>query len=167
MGVLRQEVRLRGVHPQLVLMARAWSVQLSFDILITDGVRTNARQAELYAQGRTTPGPIVTNAPTAALSAHGRKWFAGRAFGCAIDAVPCTGPRGAPTYLDTAAYEAMAIIAERMMLMWGGRWTRAADGMDPDKPHFQWPTWRVYPAAPDEVPEPPDFSDVEGGSSTV
>jgi len=28
---------------------------------IAEGFRTTARQAELYAEGRTTPGPIVTN----------------------------------------------------------------------------------------------------------
>ena len=33
-----------------------------YSILITEGFRTLKRQAELYAQGRITPGKIVTNA---------------------------------------------------------------------------------------------------------
>jgi hypothetical protein len=44
----------------------------------TLGTRTFAEQAKLYFQGRTTPGPIVTNAP-AGSSLHN--------FGCAVDVV--------------------------------------------------------------------------------
>lgn len=157
---------MRGVHPQLVLMARAWSVQLHWDILITSGTRTNAEQAELYAQGRTKPGPIVTMAATAALSPHGRRWFNGTAYGCALDAVPCTGIAGQPDYKDRPAYEAMANICERMRLVWGGRWTRFVD-----EPHFELMAWQDAPAAPDDAPPPgdtrvlADFSDVTGGHS--
>ena len=157
MGKLVHEQRLRGVHPQLVLMARAWSVQLPFDILITDGVRLNSRQRQLYEQGRSTPGPIVTMASSTESAAHGRRLFSNDAvFGCAIDAAPCTGVAGQPNYADDGAYEAMAIIAERMGLVWGGRWKRFTD-----KPHFEWPTWKESPPAADDVP---DFSDVEDGS---
>ena len=166
MGKRLNEVRLRGVHPQLVLMTAAWSVQLPFDIFITSGVRTNAEQAELYAQGRTKPGPIITQAATAALSAHGRRWFNGTAYGCAVDAVPCTGPAGQPNYNDSGAYEAMAHVAERMQLVWGGRWVKF-----PDRPHFQLLAWKDWPPAPDD-PSPgpprstdPNFSDVIGGNS--
>ena len=166
MGKRINEVRLRGVHPQLVLMTSAWSVQLPFDIFITSGVRTNAEQEALYAQGRTKPGPIVTQASSAAFSAHGRRWFNGTAYGCAVDAVPCTGPAGQPNYQDRPAYESMAIIAERMQLVWGGRWVKF-----PDEPHFQLLAWKDWPPAPDDAPPPdgnrgdPDFSDVIGGSS--
>lgn len=52
-----------------------WQVSGPFPIVLTSGVRTddepNGGQKALYAQGRTTPGKIVTHAPTAALSAHG------------------------------------------------------------------------------------------------
>jgi peptidoglycan L-alanyl-D-glutamate endopeptidase CwlK len=166
-GKRLDEVRLRGVHPQFVLMTAAWGVQLPFDILITSGVRTNAEQMALYAQGRTKPGPIVTQASSAAYSAHGRRWFNGMAYGCAVDAVPCTGSAGQPNYGDVGGYEVMAIIAERMQLTWGGRWVKFTD-----KPHFQLLAWKDWPAAPDDAPSPDegnrrntDFSDVEGGSS--
>lgn len=167
MAKLVQEVRLRGVHPQLILMSKAWGVRLPFDVLITSGVRTNAEQAALYAQGRTKPGPIVTQASSASLSAHGRRWFNGLAYGCAVDAVPCTGLAGQPNYGDVGAYEALALIAERMGLVWGGRWVKFTD-----RPHFQIAGWKDWPPAPDDAPQPdrvrsdPDFSDVIGGSST-
>lgn len=53
--------KLIGVHPDLVRvveMAIARSIQ---DFSIGEGVRTIERQRELYAQGRTKPGRIVTN----------------------------------------------------------------------------------------------------------
>jgi len=106
MGRIVHEKRLRGVHPQLVLVPKAWGVQLPFDVLITEGVRMDVRQRALYAQGRSTPGQIVTMAETAALTAHGRRLFpGGDIFGCAFDAVPCTGPVGQPNYNDAPAFE--------------------------------------------------------------
>jgi len=160
MGRIVHEKRLRGVHPQLVLVPKAWGVQLPFDVLITEGVRMDVRQRALYAQGRSTPGQIVTMAETAALTAHGRRLFpGGDIFGCAFDAVPCTGPVGQPNYNDAPAFERMGAIAERMGLVWGGRWATF-----PDKPHVQLPDWRKYQPVGDEVP---DYSDVTGGSSTA
>jgi len=61
----KDRLRVAGVHPDLidrvdrVLTAMA---ALGFPMGVTDGVRTIQRQQELYAQGRTKPGPIVTNA---------------------------------------------------------------------------------------------------------
>lgn len=46
---------------------------------VTQGVRSMAEQAAIYAQGRTTPGVIVTNAPP------GHSWHE---FGMAVDIVP-------------------------------------------------------------------------------
>ena len=128
-GKLVEEFRLRGVHPQLILLAKTWGVRLPFDVLLTCGVRTNAEQAALYAQGRTKPGPIVTQAASASLSAHGRRWFNGMAYGCAVDAVPCTGVAGQPNYGDVGAYEAMAQIAERMGLEAGAVRSVVAAGL--------------------------------------
>lgn len=48
-----------------------WDVSGPFDIVIVRGSTTDAEQAALYAQGRTAPGPIVTNAKFASDSAHG------------------------------------------------------------------------------------------------
>lgn len=182
MGALKGEFLLRGVHPQLVLLAKSWTVQLSFNIQILNGVRTNAEQARLYAQGRTAPGRIVTQAATAALSPHGRRFFNGAPYGCAFDAMPLDdagnlqwfppgNPReGQPTLEGIQRLRMMAVYAQRQGCVWGGEWTSF-----PDLDHFQLLTWREAPAAPDSATAPEwdervtldeaDFSDVEGGSS--
>lgn len=184
MGKLLREERLRGIHPQLVLLAKSWTVQLSFNIEVLSGIRTNAQQAQLYAQGRTAPGRIVTQASTAVLSPHGRRFFSGNAWGCAFDAMPLDEegniqwypsghPReGQPTPEGLGRLRMMAIYAERQGVVWGGSWTSF-----PDLDHFQLMGWKDAPPAPDTAPAPPadervvaseaDFSDVTGGSSTA
>lgn len=61
---LKSQKRLAGVHPVIrqlgeVLIERCYNRGVW--ILITQGLRTYAEQDELYAQGRTKPGKIVTN----------------------------------------------------------------------------------------------------------
>lgn len=200
MGTLKGEFLLRGVHPQLVFLAKSWTVQLSFNIDIRSGVRTNAEQVVLFAKGRTTLGEpcgdpefphcprhplgiVVTQAKTAALSPHGRRFFNGTPWGCAFDAMPLDdagrpqwyldGPRrGQPTPEGLARLRMMAIYSERQGITWGGSWTTF-----PDLQHFQLNDWQRASPAPDAAPSPPadervvaseaDFSDVVGGSSTV
>jgi hypothetical protein len=56
---------MSGCDPKLKLAAKrlvSAMAELGTPIRITEGFRTAERQAELYAQGRTTPGKIVTNA---------------------------------------------------------------------------------------------------------
>lgn len=178
MGKLIREERLRGVHPQLVLLAKSWTVQLSFNIEILSGVRTNAEQQRLWEQGRTAPGKIVTQAQSAALSPHGRRFFNGAAWGCAFDAMPLDADgniqwdaNGRATAEGSSRLRMMSIAAARQGCVWGGEWTSF-----PDMDHFQLLDWRKYPAAPDSAPISPetderlavteaDFADVTGGSS--
>lgn len=56
----RSEIRLRGVDQHLVAVARRAIANSPVDLTIVEGRRTTERQAQLYAQGRTTPGPIVS-----------------------------------------------------------------------------------------------------------
>jgi len=60
----RSLARLSDVHPDLVeLLTKALEhPDCPCDITVVEGHRTNERQAELYAKGRTEPGPRVTNA---------------------------------------------------------------------------------------------------------
>lgn len=52
--------RLKGVHPDLVGVVKR-AIQITpVDFTVIEGVRTLARQKQLYAQGRTKPGPKVT-----------------------------------------------------------------------------------------------------------
>lgn len=82
------------------------------DILIYCTYRSLAEQAELYEQGRTTPGTVVTNAP-AGYSYH--NWR------CAFDWVPLVG--GKPAWSNKALYLKAGILAESVGLEWAGRWT--------------------------------------------
>ena len=82
------------------------------DILIYCTYRSPEEQDALYAQGRTKPGPIVTNAR------GGYSWHNHR---CAFDFVPMVG--GKPQWNDKALYLKAGIIAESVGLEWAGRWT--------------------------------------------
>lgn len=52
--------RLEGVDNHLIAVVQR-AIQISkVDFTVTEGLRTKQRQAELYAQGRTKPGRVVT-----------------------------------------------------------------------------------------------------------
>lgn len=87
------------------------------DVLIYCTMRSNAEQDALYAQGRTTPGHIVTNAKAGQSSHNPGKDGKARAF----DAVPLMC--GKPQWNDAATYLKMGEIAESVGLKWAGRWT--------------------------------------------
>ncbi|MEK4060969.1 MULTISPECIES: M15 family metallopeptidase [Paenibacillus] len=62
---LKSHKRLIGLHPVVVAATLALierSYARGVNIVITQGLRTIEEQDALYAQGRTKPGPIVTNA---------------------------------------------------------------------------------------------------------
>lgn len=54
-------VVLDGVDPRLRGVIEAAMVEAGEGWRITEGIRSKERQAQLYAQGRTAPGNIVTN----------------------------------------------------------------------------------------------------------
>lgn len=54
------EGRFSGVDQRLVSIAQEACQALPFDVIVVEGVRTIQRQRDLYAQGRTKPGKIVT-----------------------------------------------------------------------------------------------------------
>jgi D-alanyl-D-alanine carboxypeptidase len=86
------------------------------------GTRTYAEQTALYAQGRTTPGLMVTDAP-AGYSNHN--------FGIAFD----VGVFLRGEYQDESPlYARVGAIGRSQDLEWGGDWTSF-----PDEPHFQLP----------------------------
>lgn len=77
----------------------------------TFGMRTFAEQAKIYFQGRTTPGPIVTNAQ-AGMSCHN--------YGIAIDAVRDADLNAVGLQPNWAAdgYDILREEAERVGLQW-------------------------------------------------
>ena len=72
--------RLAEVHPELKRRIIQLDAMIpSVSLQVTQGLRTWGQQNVLWEQGRTTAGPIVTNAP-AGYSSHN--------FGYAVDIVP-------------------------------------------------------------------------------
>lgn len=92
---------------------------------IISGRRTFQEQDALYAQGRTSPGDIVTNA-RAGHSVHN--------FGLAFDVGVFEGSR----FLgESPRYKAVGALGLELGLEWGGNWKTIVD-----EPHFQLrPAW--------------------------
>lgn len=125
--------KLRGLHP-VVRKATEALIEISYNrgvpIVITQGLRTIAEQDALYAQGRTTSGPAVTNA---------KGGYSYHNFGLAIDfALLLDGGEvswdmsrdgdgdGAKDWNEVVA------VAKSLGFEWGGDWTSFKD-----YPHFQ------------------------------
>ena len=60
MGMIFNGGRFSGVDQRLVEIAQEACQALPFDVIVVEGVRTIQRQRDLYAQGRTKPGKVVT-----------------------------------------------------------------------------------------------------------
>ena len=89
--------------------------------------RTVEEQDKLYAQGRTTPGNIVTNAKGSSYSSH-HQW------GTAFDIYRNDGT-GAYNNND-GFFDLVGTIGVKIGLEWGGNWKSPVD-----RPHFQLPYW--------------------------
>lgn len=93
-------------------------------IIITEGIRTQERQNELYAQGRTKSGIIVTNAKDALSSQHG--------WGIAID----FAINDNALVYDSKYMSKVGAIAKSVGLGWGGDWKDFVD-----TPHIYLKKW--------------------------
>lgn len=91
------------------------------DLLVTCTYRSPEDQANLYRQGRTRPGKVVTNA---------RPWKSWHQYRVAFDVVPIKN--GKPIWNDVALWNRIGALGESVGLTWGGRWTSIVD-----RPHFQ------------------------------
>ena len=89
-----------------------------------DGYRTHQEQADVYARGRTKPGPIITNA---------RPGQSKHTLGMAVDVViQCNGRDRWDVKVDcdgsgVSDYEELGRLAEGRGLVWGGRWRQLPD----------------------------------------
>ena len=104
--------------------------EAGLNVLVTQTVRDDEYQAQLYAQGRTKPGSIVTNQryPT----------FHWSEAGLAFDI--CKNVKG-HEYDDAAFFTKCGEIGKKIGFTWGGDWTSLVD-----KPHFQWDQGGKYTA---------------------
>ena len=130
----RSRDNLIGVHPDLARVFNR-AIQIStVDFAITEGVRTPARQRELYAQGRTKPGKKVT------WTLDSNHFVKSDGFGHAVDVVPYLGSK--PEYDDSgrlglwppiAAAVKQAARELGVAIAWGGDWKAPKT----DRPHFE------------------------------
>lgn len=103
-------------------------------LLVTCTYRSGAEQNALYAQGRTSPGKIVTNA-RAGQSKH-NNLLAGKPAALALDIVPMRDgkPVWGTTGDDLLLWQRVGAIGEAAGMEWAGRW----QGKLVEFPHFQW-----------------------------
>jgi peptidoglycan LD-endopeptidase CwlK len=126
------EARLADVHPELARRVRQLADQLSFQLVVTQGLRTYPQQDALYQQGRTTPGAIVTKAP-AGHSMHN--------MALAVDVAPSDGMGGIDWTGKSPKWEELLAKAPSCGLAEGAEWRTF-----PDEPHLY----------PQELPANPD-----------
>ncbi len=121
------------LHPELQekiaklrLMCEAEGLALG----IGECLRTVAEQDQLYAQGRTAPGPVVTYA-------RGSTYASQHQWGIAFDIFQNIPGHA---YDDVGFFRNVATMAKSLGLAWGGDWTSPVD-----MPHFYLPYWGDTP----------------------
>jgi peptidoglycan L-alanyl-D-glutamate endopeptidase CwlK len=124
-----------------IALAKATAASMGCDYIAISSTRTWDEQAALYAQGRTAPGPKVTNA---------RPGYSWHNFGTALD----FGVFRGKVYLDgsdpataSRVHAACAVHAHACGLEWGGNWK----GKSCDPPHYQIQMGRSTPSAADRA----------------
>lgn len=128
--------RLVSVHPRLTAVVRRAIEISAVDFSVLEGVRTPARQLELYAQGRTKPGPVVT---WVKVSNHFINKKTG--YGHAVDLVPFPLDWDDLSKFNAISLAMMQAANElKTPIRWGADWDR--DGKprergETDSPHFE------------------------------
>lgn len=129
----KDEARLAGVDGRLVSIVRRAAQICPVSFMVVEGLRTAARQQELYAQGRTKPGKVVT---WTLKSKH--------IDGKAVDLAPLVN--GQIDWNDLSKFDAIARAMRQaateagVVIRWGADWD--SDGKprekgETDSPHFE------------------------------
>lgn len=124
----RSENNLKGVNPALVKVVRRALELSTVDFIVIEGVRTVARQQQLYDQGRKTEGKIVT---WTMKSKH--------IEGKAVDLLPVTGWDNLASFkaVSKAMFQAASELGVK--ITWGADWN--GNGIqekgETDSPHFE------------------------------
>ena len=106
--------KLSDLDPRTAIKARDFQLECAhqgIDVIFTSTLRDFEAQDVLYAQGRTTPGKIVTNA-------KGGDSF--HNYAMAFDFVPLVN--GKAVWDDEELFTRCGEIAESVGLEWAGRW---------------------------------------------
>jgi len=120
----RSAANIATLIPAAQAKAREWllkCLEAGINVKIICGTRTYQEQAVLYAKGRTTKGPKVTNA---------RPGYSWHNFGVAWDFVVFDA-KGQPQW-ESPLMAKCGRIAESLGLEWGGGWKGFQD-----TPHIQ------------------------------
>lgn len=123
----RSAATIATLHPRvqpyawkLIALAAANGIQIK----AISGLRSYAEQNALYEQGRSKPGPIVTNA---------RGGYSSHNFGTAFDIGIFKGAQYVP---ESSDYAVVGKLGKSIGLAWGGDWS------SPDEPHhYLKPDW--------------------------
>jgi peptidoglycan L-alanyl-D-glutamate endopeptidase CwlK len=124
---------LQGVHLDLFRLMNLSIRNTPVDFTIVEGVRTVQRQQELYAQGRTKPGKIVTNADGVSNKSNHQAKADG--YGHAVDLDPFVN--GSVQVNDVAGLKRISDHIKSVArlnginVVWGGDWKFV------DHPHFE------------------------------
>jgi peptidoglycan L-alanyl-D-glutamate endopeptidase CwlK len=126
---------LDGVDPKLVSVVKRAIQITKQDFMVLCGVRTLEQQKELYAQGRTKPGNIIT------WTLNSKHLPASDGFGKAVDLIPYPVDWSDNKRFDEIA-GAMLTAANELYVnvRWGADWDM--DGIprerdESDSPHFE------------------------------
>jgi len=126
---------LKGVHPKLVKVIERAIELSSQDFTVLEGVRTPERQKQLYAQGRTKPGPIVT------WTLKSRHFVQEDGYGHAVDLAPYPIDWNDLSKFNSIANAMFQASKELgVTIRWGADWD--SDGKprergETDSPHFE------------------------------
>lgn len=127
---------LKGVHPKLVAVVNRALELSQCDFTVLEGVRSQARQDELWAQGRTKAGQIVTwvqSAGTHGIHADG--------YGHAVDLAPYPIDWNDLDRFDQVSKAIFAAAKELgVKIRWGGNWDMddtPRERGESDSPHFE------------------------------
>jgi peptidoglycan L-alanyl-D-glutamate endopeptidase CwlK len=134
--------KLDQLHPKVKALAELLSQkckEIGITLSIYYTYRSLEEQDRLYAQGRTTPGKIVTYAK-GGQSYHN--------YRVAFDCAPTIN--GKIDWNNIKLFNKVGEIGESIGLTWGGRFTKVKNGRIipiPDLPHFQYTqglNWRDF-----------------------
>lgn len=115
-----QKSVLDGLQPDAVILANrliSAARDRGIELRVISGYRSPEQQLELYAQGRTRPGPIITHAR---VSVHNT--------GLAFDVVIVEDGK---LVFGGDKYRTVGELGKALGLIWGGDWPM------PDQPHFE------------------------------
>lgn len=116
---------LNDLHPYAKYLAETFIEKCrrhGIEVLIYGTYRSREEQNKLYAQGRSKPGIVVTNA---------RGGYSYHNYRLAFDCVAIMGNKAQWGRVDL--YEKMGTIGKSIGLEWGGDFKSIKD-----RPHFQW-----------------------------